>query len=65
MLATRGARATGAIVAFVDDDAHVDTDWAKWLMGAYDDPTVGAVGGEVVPEFETQRPAWFAESSTG
>jgi GT2 family glycosyltransferase len=51
--------ASGSIVAFVDDDAYVHDDWAKWLMAAYEPPTVVAVGGAVVPEFETGRPAWF------
>jgi GT2 family glycosyltransferase len=51
--------ASGTIVAFVDDDAYVDPDWAKWVIAAYDDPIVVAVGGAVVPDFETDRPAWF------
>jgi GT2 family glycosyltransferase len=51
--------ASGSIVAFVDDDAYVQEDWAKWLVAAYEPPAVVAVGGAVVPEFETGRPAWF------
>jgi len=51
--------ASGSIVAFVDDDAYVQDDWAKWLLAAYERPTVVAVGGAVVPEFEAGRPAWF------
>jgi glycosyltransferase involved in cell wall biosynthesis len=51
--------ASGTIVAFIDDDAHVDEDWSTRLLNAYADPAVVAVGGSVVPEFESGRPAWF------
>jgi GT2 family glycosyltransferase len=55
-----GARvASGTIVAFIDDDARVDEHWAKHLVDAYADSAVVAVGGSVVPEFESGRPTWF------
>ena len=52
--------ASGSIVAFVDDDAYVQQDWAKWLTAAYARPAVVAVGGAVIPDFEGARPSWFA-----
>ena len=62
-----GARNTGAaaasagIVAFLDDDAEAAPDWLERLTALYDDPDVLAVGGRVVPEWETSRPDYFGE----
>ncbi|MBO0980976.1 glycosyltransferase family 2 protein [Microbacterium sp. SD291] len=33
------------VVAFIDDDAYAEPQWLAELLAAYDDPTVGAVGG--------------------
>jgi GT2 family glycosyltransferase len=51
--------AAGDVVAFLDDDARAEPEWAEHLMAPYADPHVVAVGGAVVPEFEAGRPAWF------
>lgn len=40
-------KAAGEIVAFIDDDAVPDVHWIADIVGAYDDPAVGAVGGRV------------------
>ncbi|HET9729390.1 MAG TPA: glycosyltransferase [Acidimicrobiia bacterium] len=56
---TGAAVATGTIVAFLDDDARVDRDWAKYLIDAYQHHDVGAVGGTVLADFEGGRPVWF------
>jgi GT2 family glycosyltransferase len=40
--------ASGDIVAFIDDDAMVQPGWLAALINAYDDKTVGAVGGRVI-----------------
>ncbi len=53
--------ATGEVVAFVDDDAWAEPDWAERLLDAYADPTVAGVGGSVDPHWETGRPSWFPE----
>jgi glycosyltransferase involved in cell wall biosynthesis len=53
------ARATGDVVAFLDDDAKADPLWLKQIAGAYDEPGVMAVGGAVVPEWLGGRPRWF------
>jgi GT2 family glycosyltransferase len=57
-----GVQATsGDVVAFMDDDATADRDWLETLLGHYRDPQVIAVGGAVVPQWETGRPRGFPE----
>jgi GT2 family glycosyltransferase len=51
--------ACGDIVAFLDDDACADPTWLQRLIVPYDDPSVVAVGGAPLPEFEGSRPPWF------
>jgi GT2 family glycosyltransferase len=58
---TGAAGATAGIVAFLDDDAEAEPDWLERLTALYDDHDVLAVGGRVVPMWETERPAHFAE----
>lgn len=58
---TAVAAALGDVVAFIDDDAHADIDWVERLLAAYRTDTVLAVGGAVLPSWETARPAWMAE----
>ncbi|UNK70147.1 glycosyltransferase family 2 protein [Microbacterium sp. H1-D42] len=36
---------TEEIIAFIDDDAYAEPQWLAEILAAYDDPTVGAVGG--------------------
>jgi GT2 family glycosyltransferase len=40
--------ATGEVLAFVDDDAFAEPDWLEKLLPAYDDRTVGGVGGRQI-----------------
>lgn len=58
---TAVAAALGDVVAFIDDDAHADIDWVERLLDAYRSDAVLAVGGAVLPSWETARPAWMAE----
>ncbi len=51
--------AQGDVVAFLDDDAIADQDWLEKLLGVYQDPTVGGVGGSVQPAWVDSRPGWF------
>ena len=52
--------AAGDIVAFLDDDAVASPDWLAVILSAYDaDPTVGAVGGKVLPIWDRERPPWL------
>jgi GT2 family glycosyltransferase len=41
-------RATGDVIAFLDDDAVPRRDWLKRLLAPYSDPAVAAVGGRDV-----------------
>ncbi|QBJ97632.1 glycosyltransferase family 2 protein [Rhodococcus sp. ABRD24] len=51
--------ATGAVVAFLDDDAVAAPDWAESLLVHYDDPDVMGVGGYVAPRWPKSRPNWM------
>jgi GT2 family glycosyltransferase len=53
------AVATGAILAFMDEDAHAAPDWLNHLLAAYTDERVMGVGGAIVPQWDGGRPAWF------
>ncbi|MFG3684816.1 glycosyltransferase [Micromonospora sp. NPDC047740] len=53
------ARATGEIVAFLDDDAEAEPDWLARLLPHYRDQQVLAVGGHAVPAWEEKRPRWL------
>jgi GT2 family glycosyltransferase len=55
------AAATGDVVAFLDDDAAADPDWAELLLAGYADPAVIGVCGHVAPAFRAPRPAWFPD----
>jgi GT2 family glycosyltransferase len=39
---------TGSIIAFVDDDGYATPNWLENLLRAYDDESIGAVGGRVL-----------------
>ena len=62
-----GARNSGVslvdspLVAFLDDDATADPDWARRLIAWYQDPAVLGVGGASVPVWKNGRPGWFPE----
>lgn len=53
------ARATGAILAFLDDDAAARPDWLERLVAPFDDDNVLGVGGAAVPVWAGAPPAWF------
>lgn len=54
------AEATGAIVAFLDDDAVAQPDWLERLVAHYGDERVVGAGGSVRPIWLEGRPRWFA-----
>ncbi|MGB3356208.1 MAG: glycosyltransferase [Mycobacterium sp.] len=56
---TAAAAATSDIVAILDDDAFAMPHWLEALVAPYSDPEVLAVGGRVMPQWCTGRPAWF------
>jgi GT2 family glycosyltransferase len=43
------ARASGEIVAFLDDDAYPDTDWLHYIAAGFSDPRHAGVGGPNIP----------------
>lgn len=57
-----GVRASsGDVIAFLDDDAAAEPDWAARLLETYADSDVVGVGGGVVPEWRASRPRWFPD----
>jgi len=60
-----GARNSGveaasrSVVAFVDDDAQVESGWLDGLRRHYRDPAVVGVGGSAYPVWPGARPSWF------
>jgi GT2 family glycosyltransferase len=53
------AAASGAIVAFLDDDAIAAPYWLEQMVAGYEDENVAGVGGSIVPSWQSGRPAWF------
>jgi glycosyltransferase involved in cell wall biosynthesis len=54
-------RASGEIVAFVDDDATADKHWLENLTRNFADQSVMGVGGFIKPRWWRTRPKWFPE----
>ena len=53
--------AKGDIVAFIDDDAVAEKDWLEHLVKHYQEPSIVAVGGRLIPVWKNGRPGWFCE----
>ena len=53
------AVAAGDILAFTDDDVHVDDDWLAAVRAALGDPGVALVGGPVRPRWQATVPRWI------
>jgi GT2 family glycosyltransferase len=51
-------RATGEVIAFLDDDAIPDDDWLERLVEIYESRDVRAVGGKMTPAWVAGKP-WF------
>ena len=54
-------RATGDIVAFIDDDAEPRPGWLAGLTAAFADPAVMVVGGRATAVWESGQPGWFPD----
>lgn len=54
-------RATGSVVAFLDDDARPRPGWLAGFLSAFARPEVQGTGGLIVPDWLTTRPGWFPE----
>jgi glucosyl-dolichyl phosphate glucuronosyltransferase len=61
------ALAKGVIVAFLDDDELVDSNWLKELIKPYDsDELIACVGGKIIPVFPDNKfPSWYSKSIQG
>jgi glucosyl-dolichyl phosphate glucuronosyltransferase len=55
------AEARCALVAFVDDDAAPEPDWAGRVARAFANAEVGCVGGTCAPAFSVERPRWLSD----
>lgn len=53
------ARVSGAVVAFLDDDATAEPGWLRRLAAPFADERVAGTGGRLDPAWDEGRPAWF------
>jgi len=51
--------ASGSIVAYVDDDAIPFPEWVEEIKRTFEDLSVGAVTGDVIPLWEEPSMCWF------
>ncbi|QHS16526.1 glycosyltransferase family 2 protein [haloarchaeon 3A1-DGR] len=59
---TKGAEiASGEIVAFIDDDGVAEADWIETLVETYETTDAIAVGGDVRPNWQGDKPDFFPE----
>jgi O-antigen biosynthesis protein len=57
---TGAAAAGGEVLVFLDDDARAEPGWLERQLAWYADPTVLAVGGAAMPDWEGgERPPWL------
>jgi len=54
-------KATGDVVAFIDDDAWAVENWLESLLAHYRNEDVMAVGGRTISTWDEGRPRWFPE----
>ena len=55
------AKASGDIIAFMDEDAVADEKWIERIMAHFADPSVAGVGGAIIPLWLQGKPAWFPD----
>ncbi|WP_267639829.1 glucosyl-dolichyl phosphate glucuronosyltransferase [Haloarchaeobius amylolyticus] len=59
---TKGAElAEGEIVAMIDDDATAEPDWIETLVETYETTDALAVGGDVRPDWQVEKPDFFPD----
>jgi glucosyl-dolichyl phosphate glucuronosyltransferase len=55
-------KASGNIVAFVDDDVYFDKCWLTALVKVFNDnPEISCAGGRSIPKFDGDKPDWITE----
>jgi len=59
--------ASGAYVAYLDDDAIAAPEWLESALGVFEKvvPLPGAVGGKIELIWESPRPAWLSDNLLG
>ncbi|HEY3291469.1 MAG TPA: glycosyltransferase family 2 protein [Anaerolineae bacterium] len=55
------AIAQGDVIAFMDEDATAQRDWLALMTEAYRNDQVIAVGGCIIPAWDTVQPDWFPD----
>ena len=53
----------GNIIAYIDDDGTVNDKWLEIVYNVFtsQDFTPSALGGKIIPDWETKRPDWFPD----
>jgi GT2 family glycosyltransferase len=60
------AESRGRLVAFFDDDAEAEADWATLILATFRrEPGAGAAGGPIQVRWPVPRPAWMPVSLEG
>jgi len=54
-------KASGDIIAIIDDDAKPFPDWAQQLVKTYEESSIIGVMGGVIPSWEDESMSWFPE----
>lgn len=54
------AHARGDLLAFIDDDVTVETNWLRHLVAPLQGGKYAAVGGRVFPQWTAEPPRWLA-----
>lgn len=53
---------SGEIIAFIDDDAFVDENFVRNISSFFKShKDVSAIGGKIIPVFESKRPKWMSK----
>ncbi len=56
---TGAKAASGDILLYIDDDVIADRNLLKEILKCYDNPSVGCVGGKILPKWEVEPPEWI------
>src|SRR5687767_770717 len=51
--------AQGSIIAFIDDDVVVESNWIRTLKTAFDEDDLSFVGGRILPRWSELPPTWL------
>ena len=55
------AKASGDIIAFMDEDAVADETWIERIVAHFADLAVAGVGGAIIPLWLQGKPSWFPD----